>query len=282
MICCLGKIKKGRRIFIKKSGIFDIIFSCIFLFVCIFSGNCLAAEKPENKVNRECVFLNIQEIKDIIATKLNAPDGNLLNINETPIKGLCEIVFDNRGRIGVFYLSSDKNYLISGPLWKTADMFNMTMERITAVNDKKRIDVTKIPLQETIILGESNATKKVIIFTDPECPYCAQLHQTMKKIVAKRKDIAFYIKFFPLNMHKDAYWKSKSILCNRSLQMLEDNFGKKEISRTDCKTDEIDNSIKLAASLGISGTPAIILPDGRLRDGAMPEIELTEVIDGKK
>lgn len=205
-----------------------------------------------------------------------------MNINETPVKGLCEIVFDNRGRIGVFYLSSDKNYLISGPLWKTADMFNMTMERITAVNDKKRIDVTKIPLQEAIILGESNATKKVIIFTDPECPYCAQLHQTMKKIVAKRKDIAFYIKFFPLNMHKDAYWKSKSILCNRSLQMLEDNFGKKEIPRTDCKTDEIDNSIKLAASLGISGTPAIILPDGRLRDGAMPEIELTEVIDGKR
>jgi thiol:disulfide interchange protein DsbC len=57
---------------------------------------------------------------------------------------------------------------------------------------------------------------------------------------------------------------------------------KKEILRTDCKTDEIDNSIKLAQSLGISGTPAIILPDGRLRDGAMSEIDLTELIDGKR
>jgi thiol:disulfide interchange protein DsbC len=223
---CQSK-KKGWLLLIKKSKYFNNVFSCFFLFVSIFSGNCLAAEKPENKVNRECVFLNIQEIKDIIATKLNAPEGKLLNINETPVKGLCEIVFDNRGRTGVFYLSSDKNYLISGPMWKTTDMYNMTMERITAVKDKRRIDVTKIPLQENIILGGSNATKKVIIFTDPDCPYCFQLHQTMKKIVAKRKDITFYIKFFPLNMHKDAYWKSKSILCNKSLQMLEDNFAKK-------------------------------------------------------
>ena len=64
--------------------------------------------------------------------------------------------------------------------------------------------------------------------------------------------------------------------------MLEDNFEKKEIPKTECATDEIDNSMKLAASLGISGTPALILPDGRLRVGAIPEAELTDLIDGKK
>jgi protein-disulfide isomerase len=40
--------------------------------------------------------------------------------------------------------------------------------------------------------------------------------------------------------------------------------------------------MKLAASFGISGTPALILPDGRLREGAIPEAELTDLIDGKK
>jgi thiol:disulfide interchange protein DsbC len=104
----------------------------------------------------------------------------------------------------------------------------------------------------------------------------------MKQIVAKRKDIAFYIKFFPLKMHKDAYWKAKSIVCNKSLQMLEDNFAEKQIPKTDCATDEIDNSMKLAASLGISGTPALILPDGRIISGAKSEKELTALIDGKK
>jgi protein-disulfide isomerase len=37
----------------------------------------------------------------------------------------------------------------------------------------------------------------------------------------------------------------------------------------------------LAKSLGVTGTPAIILPDGRLRIGAMPEAELIKLIDGK-
>jgi protein-disulfide isomerase len=64
--------------------------------------------------------------------------------------------------------------------------------------------------------------------------------------------------------------------------MLEDNFEKKEIPKTDCTTEEIDMSMKLAVSFGISGTPALIFPDGRLREGAMPEAEITDIIDGRK
>ncbi|MGZ6250057.1 MAG: thioredoxin fold domain-containing protein, partial [Syntrophales bacterium] len=95
-------------------------------------------------------------------------------------------------------------------------------------------------------------------------------------------DIAFYIKFLPLEFHKDAYWKAKSIVCNKSVKMLEDNFEKREIPKTECATDEIDNSMKLAHSLGIGGTPSLILPDGRLKVGALPEAELLDLIDGKK
>ena len=64
--------------------------------------------------------------------------------------------------------------------------------------------------------------------------------------------------------------------------MLEDNFAGKDILKTECKTDEIDNSMKLAESLGIKGTPALILPDGRLATGAIPEGDLIDLIDGKK
>jgi len=104
----------------------------------------------------------------------------------------------------------------------------------------------------------------------------------MKQIADKRKDIVFYVKLFPLSSHKDAYWKSKSIICNKSLKLLEDCYEGKTIEKTECDTTEVDETIKLAASLGITGTPAIILPDGRLRTGALPEDELIDLIDGKK
>jgi len=103
----------------------------------------------------------------------------------------------------------------------------------------------------------------------------------MEKVIEKRRDIAFYIKLFPLSSHKDAYWKSKSIVCKMSLKLLEDCYAKKDIEKTDCDTKEVDETIKLAESLGITATPTIILPDGRLRTGAIPENDLINLIDGK-
>ena len=266
----------------NKSLFFAVIsLSCVLLLSPIHSQYVIASDEDNTQGKNGCVALSSDEIKDIL-TKINASGAKVLSISESPIRGFCEIAFDNMGRFGFFYLALDKKYLIFGSLIEVANMSNKTQESITAIQDKKRIDIAKIPLDNALILGERGATKKVIIFTDPDCPYCSQLHQTMKQIVTKRKDVSFYIKFLPLKMHPDAYWKAKSIVCNKSLQMLEDNFAQKKIPKTECATDEIDSSMKLAESLGISGTPALILPDGRLRTGAIPEGELTDLIDGKK
>jgi len=105
----------------------------------------------------------------------------------------------------------------------------------------------------------------------------------MKKAVEKRKDIAFYIKLFPLTkLHPDAYWKSKSIICSGSLAFLESVFEKKSIPQPSCETDVIDKNIKLAASLGISGTPTSIMPDGSVLTGSLPADKLIELIDSAK
>jgi thiol:disulfide interchange protein DsbC len=101
----------------------------------------------------------------------------------------------------------------------------------------------------------------------------------MKKVIAQRMDIAFYMKLFPLKMHRDAYWKSKSIICNKSIQFLEDNFEKKPIPRTECDTKEIDENVKLAEKNGITGTPTMILPDGSIYSGAAEAEKLIKMID---
>jgi thiol:disulfide interchange protein DsbC len=102
----------------------------------------------------------------------------------------------------------------------------------------------------------------------------------MEKVLKEKKDIVFYILLYPLNFHKDAYWKSKSILCARSLKMLEEAFAKKEIPQPECDTKEVDSNIKLAEALGISGTPTLVLPDGRVHTGMMPARQLIDFING--
>ena len=103
----------------------------------------------------------------------------------------------------------------------------------------------------------------------------------MKKIVEKRKDIAFYIKLYPLAMHKDAYAKAKAIVCEKSLSLLEDAFERKTLPAPKCETSAIDDNISLAQKLGISGTPAIIMPDGRLLPGYLEADALIQQIEKK-
>jgi thiol:disulfide interchange protein DsbC len=103
----------------------------------------------------------------------------------------------------------------------------------------------------------------------------------MKQVVAERKDIAFYIILYPLPNHKEAYKKSKSILCEQSLEMLEDAFAKKTIPDPSCETNEVDDNIKLAKKLGISGTPALIFPDGVVRSGFRKAEAIISFIDKK-
>lgn len=103
----------------------------------------------------------------------------------------------------------------------------------------------------------------------------------MEKLVQERKDIAFYMVLFPLtSLHPDAYGKAKSIVCNKSIKMLGDAFAKKEIPKTECDTKEIDENIKVAETLGISGTPTLVSSDGRIRSGTMQTKQLVEFIEG--
>lgn len=101
----------------------------------------------------------------------------------------------------------------------------------------------------------------------------------MKKVTAQRQDIAFYLKLYPLKTHPDAYWKAKSIVCTKSEKLMEDNFEKKPILKKDCDTKEVDENIAFAENHGISGTPAMIMPDGSLREGAIESVRLIKLIE---
>lgn len=101
----------------------------------------------------------------------------------------------------------------------------------------------------------------------------------MKKIIAERIDIAFYLKLYPLKGHVDSAWKSKSIICSKSLQLLEDNFEKKPIPKEDCSSKEVDENIKLAEKNGITGTPTIIFPNGSVYSGSLEADRLIKMID---
>jgi thiol:disulfide interchange protein DsbC len=103
----------------------------------------------------------------------------------------------------------------------------------------------------------------------------------MKKVIKERKDIAFYIKMFPLKIHPGAYDKARAIVCDKSLALLESALEKKQIPSPTCKAAAVDENIKLGEKLGITGAPALIMPDGRVISGFRDANTLKGLIDKK-
>ncbi len=103
----------------------------------------------------------------------------------------------------------------------------------------------------------------------------------MKAVIEKRKDIVFYIKFFPIK--KETQEQIKSIACSKSLTMLDDAYAKKDIAVLDCaKNISIEKMTELAKSLGIRAVPTLIMSDGRIHSGYVQSEQLIEIIDGRR
>ncbi len=252
-----------------------ILFLAVGLSILMYASNSYGfSNKGENC--SKCHTLKKEEaaalIKDII------PNAKILNIKMTPLKSLWEIDIESGNKKGVLYLDVTKKYLISGQIVDIKGKRNLTQESSEVMN---KIDPSKIPLGDAIVIGDKNAKKRVIVFTDPDCPFCAKLHPELKKIVSERKDVVFFVKMFPLPIHKEAAEKSKAIACEKSLAMLDAAFEKKPISKPKCKTSAVDDNIALGKKLGITGTPTLVMPDGRVISGFRDAAALKAQIDKK-
>jgi thiol:disulfide interchange protein DsbC len=246
---------------LEKNMLRALLFSFLLL-ICIFSvGNAYGFEAKGQECSK-CHTLSNSEAKDLLKNVI--PDVAILDIRLSPASGFWEVYLESGGKKGLVYVDFPKKHFFSGPLISIADRKNLSQERLLELN---KVDVSQIPLDDALLLGDPKARIRFTVFTDPECPFCAKLHQEMKKVINENKDIAFYLKMFPLASHPGAYEKSKSIVCEKSLTLLEKAFEKKPVRKRNCGTLAVDENIKLAPKLGITNLPMVILPDGTLLPG---------------
>ncbi len=240
----------------------------VLITVFFFNANAYSFGGCEENCQK-CHTLDKKEVQQILA-KFNAPDADVTDIKMSPVRGLWEVTVDEKGKKGVLYVGFSKKYIMPGPIFEVETAANKTQESLGGAAEpaERYVDVAKIPLGDALVMGDKDAPKKVIVFTDPDCPFCGKLHAELKKVLAERKDIVFYLKLMPLKFHPDAHWKAESIICSKSLDLLDKNFDKKPIPKPACETKVVDETIKVAEELGITGTPTLIMPDGLVVVGA--------------
>jgi thiol:disulfide interchange protein DsbC len=186
------------------------------------------------------------------------PNLKVDDFRESPLKGLYQISAGDQ----VFYFSPE-GYLFFGEIW-TREGKNLTAEMREKVAAER---LQNIPLDKALKIG--NGPRKVIEFTDPDCPYCRKVDS----FLSKRTDVTRYIFFLPLRqIHPDAEKKARYILSHTDRgKAFHEVFGGaldgKPLSIAAGSQQQLEEMEKVAASLGVRGTPALWI-DGVHVNGA--------------
>lgn len=116
---------------------------------------------------QKCHSLSSEEVQ-LILKKIKATEAKILKIQMSPIKGLWEVDIENKGQRGLLYVDFSKKYLVAGSIVEVDAAINKTRERLEELNKDRRINPSSIPLKNALVLGSNAASKKVIVFTDPD------------------------------------------------------------------------------------------------------------------
>jgi thiol:disulfide interchange protein DsbC len=212
----------------------------------------------------ECHSLTREEAADLLAGAVD----NVLSVEPSAVGGLWAVDVVKGDRKVPVYIDFSKNYLISGQVIRMSSKENVTESRSMRLN---AVDVSSIPIDDAIVIGNPEAKRRIIEFSDPDCRFCASLHAEARKIVAKNPDVAFFVKLYSRNNNPRSVRKVYSILCGEqdAPKLLDDAFAGKPLPppRPTCDFAAAQETARVASQLNLRGTPAMILPDGRVVNG---------------
>lgn len=114
--------------------------------------DCMKCHKLSNDDAKEA-------LKDII------PDLKVIDVRPAASKGMWEVALESGGKKGLVYLDIAKKHLISGSVISIKERRNFTQERF---DDLNRIDFSKIPLENALVMGSTDAKNKIVVFDDPD------------------------------------------------------------------------------------------------------------------
>ncbi len=111
---------------------------------------------------RSCHTLKPSEAQNILSS-FN-PNLKVVSVEKAGVGGLWQVTFEFGGKKNIVYVDFEKKHLIQGTVIDIKTKENITETRVSDLN---KVDVSKIPLKDALVLGNPKAPLKVIVFDDP-------------------------------------------------------------------------------------------------------------------
>ena len=194
------------------------------------------------------------------------PGAQVKHIAKTPYLGLYEAMFDDQ----MMYVDTKVNYVFVGAIYDAKSKTNLTEQKSRELN---RVAWSDLPLNLAMKKVKGTGARKLAVFSDADCPFCARLEEALKNV----NDVTIYTFLYPIDqLHPDAARKSRVIWCAPDKVKAWDEFfvsGTLPANAGDC-----DNPLAATLALGqkmrVSATPTLVFADGSVIPGALPAANL--------
>lgn len=200
------------------------------------------------------------------------PKFKVESITKTPYGGLYEVFMGGQ----IVYTDEKLTFLIAeGHLVDPKTKKDVTGERLEELT---KVDFNSLPLDQAIKIVKGNGSRKLVVFSDVDCPYCKRLERNELSHIT---DVTIYTFLYPLQqLHPDAPAKSKSIWCaaNRPKAWQDWILNEKLPATTGNCEVPLEQVGDLARKFGVTSTPTMFFADGKRMLGAQPYKEIEKGI----
>ena len=214
------------------------------------------------------------DANDPIVTKFATLGVTVKQINPSPVAGLKELITNK----GVLYASPDGQFLMQGTLIDLNNRSNLTEQALNGV----RVEGIKEYQDSMIVYKAPNEKHQITVFTDISCGYCRKLHRELDDLLDAGITVR-YLAFPRGGLQGSGYADLMNVWCARDQQeaLTEAKSGEDTKVVAGCSAPVAEH-YQLGQSFGISGTPAIVLEDGKMIPGYQPAAALSAALEANK
>ena len=193
------------------------------------------------------------------------PNIAIDSIDVTPIKQMYAVKLSSGPLI---YMHESGEYFFSGSLFKIEKNGYIDLTEM-AGNGSRATQLAAIGRNDMIVFSPTLPLKTrghVYIFTDVDCYYCQKMHEEVPALNAQGIEVR-YLAFPRAGVGSGTYKKMVSAWCAKEPTVALTRLkNKQSIEPSSCK-NPVSDQYNVGKSLGVSGTPAIVLADGTMIPG---------------
>ncbi|MBP8271546.1 MAG: DsbC family protein [Sphaerotilus sp.] len=207
-----------------------------------------------------------------VALAAKIPGASPGDLRATPVPGVYELAHG----ADVSYVTADATFIFAGDMYRITEDGNFPNLSELRRRELRLSLLAAVPESEKITFGPQDAAHTIEVFTDVDCAWCQKLHSQ----VAEYNKLGIRIRYlsYPRSgPDTESWFKADSVWCSADpRKALTESKQGAALKKANCPASPVARHFELGQTIGIEGTPGMVLDDGELIPGYISPPQLLQ------